>query len=44
MIVPSTPFEVLNGSVEILIPMIDHFLVKIDRENKSNHGPSRRPD
>jgi 16S rRNA processing protein RimM len=26
------PFEVLNGSVEI--PMIDHFLVKIDRENK----------
>jgi 16S rRNA processing protein RimM len=27
-------FEVLNGGVEILIPMIDHFLVKIDRENK----------
>ncbi len=27
-------FEVLNGAVEILIPMIDHFLVKIDRENK----------
>jgi 16S rRNA processing protein RimM len=27
-------FEVLNGSVEMLIPMIDHFLVKIDRENK----------
>ena len=27
-------FEVLNGDVEILIPMIDHFLVKIDRENK----------
>ena len=27
-------FEVLNGEVEILIPMIDHFLVKIDRENK----------
>jgi 16S rRNA processing protein RimM len=25
-------FEVLNGDVEI--PMIDHFLVKIDRENK----------
>jgi 16S rRNA processing protein RimM len=28
------PFEVLNGEVEILIPMIDHFLVKIDRDNK----------
>jgi len=27
-------FEVLNGEVEILVPMIDHFLVKIDRENK----------
>ncbi|WPR72536.1 ribosome maturation factor RimM [Flavobacterium sp. NG2] len=27
-------FEVLNGNVEILIPMIDHFLVKVDRENK----------
>jgi 16S rRNA processing protein RimM len=27
-------FEVLNGSIEILIPMIDKFLVKIDRENK----------
>lgn len=27
-------FEVLNGEVEILIPMIDHFLVKIDRENQ----------
>ena len=29
-----TLFEVLNGDVEILIPMIDHFLVKIDRDNK----------
>lgn len=27
-------FEVLNGEVEMLIPMIDHFLVKIDRANK----------
>ena len=27
-------FEVLKGDAEILIPMIDHFLVKIDRENK----------
>ena len=27
-------FEVLNGEAEILIPMIDHFLIKIDRENK----------
>ena len=27
-------FEVLKGEIEILIPMIDHFLVKIDRENK----------
>ena len=27
-------FEVLNGNVEMLIPMIDHFLVKIDRANK----------
>ena len=26
-------FEVINGNVELLIPMIDHFLVKIDREN-----------
>lgn len=27
-------FEVENGEVEILVPMIDQFLVKIDRENK----------
>ena len=27
-------FEVLKGDTEILIPMIDHFLIKIDRENK----------
>jgi 16S rRNA processing protein RimM len=27
-------FEVENGSVEILVPMIDQFMVKIDRENK----------
>ncbi len=27
-------FEVLNGEVEMLVPMIDQFLVKIDRENK----------
>jgi len=27
-------FEVLNGGIEILIPMIDHFLVTIDRDNK----------
>ena len=27
-------FEVINGTVEILVPMIDQFLVKIDRENK----------
>lgn len=27
-------FEVLNGKTEILIPMIDHFLVEVDRKNK----------
>jgi 16S rRNA processing protein RimM len=27
-------FEVTKDGVEILIPMIDHFLVKVDRENK----------
>jgi 16S rRNA processing protein RimM len=27
-------FEVINGDVEILVPMIDQFLIKIDRENK----------
>ncbi|WNM19913.1 ribosome maturation factor RimM [Flavobacterium capsici] len=27
-------FEVLNNGVEILIPMIDHFLLEIDRKNK----------
>jgi 16S rRNA processing protein RimM len=27
-------FEVLNGEVEMLIPMVDHFIVKIDRQNK----------
>lgn len=26
-------FEVLNGEVEMLIPMIDQFLVKVDRQN-----------
>ncbi|CAM4044412.1 ribosome maturation factor RimM [Flavobacterium branchiophilum] len=27
-------FEVLNGEIEILVPIIDHFLVQVDRENK----------
>ncbi len=30
-------FEVLKGDVEILIPMIDHFLVKIDRRKQKDH-------
>ena len=29
-------FEVVNGTFEILVPMIDQFLVKIDRENKKD--------
>ena len=28
-------FEVKNGDVEILIPMIDNFIKKVDRENKT---------
>jgi 16S rRNA processing protein RimM len=36
-------FEVFNGNVEILVPMIDQFLVKIDRENKKvDYGLARR--
>jgi 16S rRNA processing protein RimM len=27
-------FEVLNGETQILVPMIDQFLVKVDRANK----------
>jgi 16S rRNA processing protein RimM len=27
-------FEIKKGEIEILIPMIDHFIVKVDRENK----------
>jgi 16S rRNA processing protein RimM len=27
-------FEVLNGELEMLIPMIDHFIIAIDREHK----------
>jgi 16S rRNA processing protein RimM len=27
-------FEVLNGNIELLIPMIDHFLIEVDRKNK----------
>ena len=28
-------FEVLNGEVEMLIPLIDQFIVKVDRPNKN---------
>ncbi|AWH84030.1 16S rRNA processing protein RimM [Flavobacterium album] len=27
-------FEIKKGDIEILVPMIDHFIVKVDRENK----------
>lgn len=27
-------FEIMNGDKEILVPMVDHFIVKVDRENK----------
>ncbi|MEL1245633.1 ribosome maturation factor RimM [Flavobacterium sp. DGU11] len=27
-------FEIKKGDIEILIPMIDHFIIKVDRENK----------
>ena len=27
-------FEISNGDKEILVPMVDHFIVAIDRENK----------
>ncbi|UYW01300.1 ribosome maturation factor RimM [Flavobacterium agricola] len=27
-------FEILNGEKQILVPMVDEFLVKVDRENK----------
>jgi len=27
-------FEILNGEKEILVPMVDQFIVKVDRENK----------
>ena len=27
-------FEIKKGEIEILIPMIDHFIVKVDRDNK----------
>jgi len=28
-------FEIKKGEIEILIPMIDHFIVKVDRDNKT---------
>lgn len=28
-------FEVRNGDKELLIPMIDHFIIKVDRANKT---------
>jgi 16S rRNA processing protein RimM len=28
-------FEIKKGDIEILIPMIDHFIIKVDRENKA---------
>lgn len=28
-------FEILKGSIEILVPMIDAFIIKVDRENKT---------
>ncbi len=28
-------FEVLNGDVEMLIPLLDQFIVKVDRPNKN---------
>ncbi len=27
-------FEIKKGDIEILVPMIDHFIIKVDRENK----------
>jgi len=27
-------FEIKKGDIEILVPMVDHFIIKIDRENK----------
>ncbi|MBQ0116639.1 MAG: 16S rRNA processing protein RimM [Flavobacterium sp.] len=28
-------FEIMKGDIEILVPMIDRFIVKVDRENKT---------
>ncbi len=28
-------FEIKKGDIEILVPMIDDFIVKVDRENKA---------